>query len=147
MIFERVTTNKTIVAEDLISIWEDSIRAHSFLKEENIAKVKPLVKLAIKNMQTLLVAKEKSNIIGFIALENKKIEMLLVKPEFLGKGVGKALLLFAIEKYSAVWVDINERNKKALEFYKHMGFSVFSCSKTGNAENPGVILHMKWEQK
>ena len=147
MIFERVTTNKTIVAEDLISIWEDSIRAHSFLKEENIAKVKPLVKLAIKNMQTLLVAKEKSNIIGFIALENKKIEMLLVKPEFLGKGVGKALLLFAIEKYSAVWVDINERNKKALEFYKHMGFSVFSCSKTGNAENSGVILHMKWEQK
>ncbi len=54
MILERVTANKAAVAEDLILIWEDSC---SFFPAEKIAKLKPLVKLAIKNMQTLLIAK------------------------------------------------------------------------------------------
>lgn len=143
MILEKVTAKKKLVAEDLILIWEDSIRkTHSFLKEENIAKLRPLVKLAIKNMQTLLIAKEKDNhIMGFIAIENKKIEMLFVKPEFAEKGVEKALLLFAVKNYDAMWVDINEQNKKALAFYESMGFVVFCCSKT---ENAFPILHMKW---
>ncbi len=145
MILEKVTANKTAVAEDLILIWEDSIKyISSFLKEEDIAKLKPLVKLAIKNMQTLLIAKEKNTIMGFIALENKKIEMLFVKPSFWGKGIGKALVFFAIENYHAVWVDVSEQNKRALAFYKHIGFSIFSCSKTNT---PFLILHMKWEQK
>ena len=117
MILEKVTANKKLIAEDLILIWEDAVRkTHSFLKEENIAKLRPLVKLAIKNMQTLLIAKEKSgNIMGFIAIENKKIEMLFVKPEFFKIGVGKALLLFAVKNYDAIWVDVNEQNVKALE--------------------------------
>ncbi len=104
MILEKVTANKKLIAEDLILIWEDAVRkTHSFLKEENIAKLRPLVKLAIKNMQTLLIAKEKSgNIMGFIAIENKKIEMLFVKPEFFKIGVGKALLLFAVKNYDAI---------------------------------------------
>mgnify|MGYP001030978351 CR=1 FL=1 len=141
MILERVTANKAAVAEDLILIWEDSC---SFFPAEKIAKLKPLVKLAIKNMQTLLIAKEKNRIIGFLALENKKIEMLFIQPDFWGKGIGKALVFFAIEQYHATWVDVSEQNGKALAFYKHIGFSVFSDSKT-NTSFP--ILHMKWEQK
>ena len=55
MILEKVTANKKLIAEDLILIWEDAVRkTNSFLKEENIAKLRPLAKLAIKNMQTLL---------------------------------------------------------------------------------------------
>lgn len=148
MILERVTAKKKLVAEDLILIWEDSVRkTHSFLKEENIAKLRPLVKLAIKNMQTLLIAKEKDGkIMGFIAIENRKIEMLFVKPEYIGKGVGKALLLFAVKNYNVIWVDVNEQNKKALKFYEDMGFVVFCCSKTDSAGNPFPILHMKWNE-
>ena len=149
MILEKVTANKKLIAEDLILIWEDAVRkTHSFLKEENIAKLRPLVKLAIKNMQTLLIAKEKSgNIMGFIAIENKKIEMLFVKPEFFKIGVGKALLLFAVKNYDAIWVDVNEQNVKAIEFYKHMGFTVFSYSKANNTTNSFRIVHMKWKEE
>lgn len=147
MILEKVTANKKLIAEDLVLIWEDAVRkTHSFLKEENIAKLRPLVKLAIKNMQTLLIAKERdNNIMGFIAVENKKIEMLFVKPEFFDLGIEKALLLFAIKNYDVMWVDVSEQNIKALEFYKRMGFSVFCCSKANNAVNSFPILHMKWE--
>ena len=149
MILEKVTANKKLIAEDLILIWEDAVRkTNSFLKEENIAKLRPLAKLAIKNMQTLLIAKEKNNtIMGFVAIENKKIEMLFVKPEFLGIGVGKALLLFAIKNYNAMWVDVSEQNIKALEFYKRMGFTVFCCSKANNTTNSFTIFHMKWEEE
>ena len=73
--------------------------------------------------------------------------MLFVKPEFFKIGVGKALLLFAVKNYDAIWVDVNEQNVKALEFYKHMGFTVFSYSKANNTTNSFRIVHMKWKEE
>ena len=93
MILEKVTANKARIAEDLILIWEYSVqKTHSFLTEQDIEKLRPLVKLAIKNMQILIVAKKRcGDIMGFIAIENKKVEMLFVKPNYFNKGVGKAV--------------------------------------------------------
>lgn len=149
MILEKVTANKTQIAEDLILIWEHSVqKTHSFLTEQDIAKLRPLVKLAIKNMQILIVAKKQcGDIVGFIAIENKKVEMLFVKPNYFNKGIGKALLFFAIENYDVMLVDVNEQNKKALAFYEYMGFTVFGCSKTDDIGNPFPILHMVWKEK
>ncbi len=149
MILEKVTANKAQIAEDLILIWEYSVqKTHSFLTEQDIEKLRPLVKLAIKNMQILIVAKKRcGDIMGFIAIENKKVEMLFVKPNYFNKGVGKALLFFAIKNYDVMLVDVNEQNKKALAFYEYMGFSVFACSKTDGAGNPFPILHMRWKGK
>ncbi len=145
MILEKVTANKKLIVENLILIWEDAVRkTHSFLKEENIEKLRPLVKLAIKNMQTLIIAKQKDDtIMGFIALENKKIEMFFIKPEYWKLGVDKALLLFAVENYDVMWVDVNKQNVEALKFYENMGFTVFSCFKTNNT----AIVRMKWKEE
>lgn len=147
MILEKVTANKAQIAEILVLIWECSIKkTQSFLTEQDIAKQRPLVKLAIKNMQILIVAKKQcGDVIGFIAIENKKVEMLFVKPNYFNKGVGKALLFFAIENYDVMLVDVNEQNKKALTFYEYMGFTVFGCSRTD--DSPFPILHMKWKGK
>ncbi len=140
MTLEKVTANKAQIAEDLILIWEYSVqKTHSFLTEQDIEKLRPLVKLAIKNMQILIVAKKRcGDIMGFIAIENKKVEMLFVKPNY---------LFFAIKNYDVMLVDVNEQNKKALAFYEYMGFSVFACSKTDGAGNPFPILHMRWKGK
>ncbi len=146
MILEKVTEKRRQMLSDIVKLWEDSVRkTHTFLSEEEIIKLRPLVSLAVKKVEMLLIAKEENGtLMGFMGIENQKIEMLFVCPAFFGKGIGKALLLSAVEQYDAIFVDINEQNSKALEFYKRNGFSVISRSKTDRAGNPFPILHMKW---
>ena len=146
MILEKVTEKRRQMLSEIVKLWEDSVRkTHTFLSEEEIIKLRPLVSLTVKKVEMLLIAKEENGtLMGFMGIENQKIEMLFVSPAFFGKGIGKALLLSAVEQYDAMFVDVNEQNSKALEFYKRNGFSVLSRSKTDRAGNPFPILHMKW---
>ncbi len=148
MILEKVTEKRIELLSDIVALWEASVRkTHTFLSEEEMIKLRPLVSLAVKKVQILLVAKEENGtLMGFMGIENKKIEMLFVSPAFFGKRVGKALLLSAVKQYHAVLVDVNEQNTKALEFYKRNGFFVVSRSQTDKSGNPFPILHMKWGQ-
>lgn len=60
-------------------------------------------------------------------LDGIYIGNLCVAPRFRGKGVGKALLRFVIEKYSEradIFLDVLEYNRSAVELYRFFGFSV-----------------------
>jgi diamine N-acetyltransferase len=50
---------------------------------------------------------------------------------FIGKGVGKAMMQYAIQyaeenRYHAVWLGVWEHNKRAIDFYQSFGFRKFS---------------------
>ncbi len=84
-----------------MKVWEDSVRAtHDFLDESEICAPQPVVSQAILTVPRMLLAFNPaihvpgSNIPklqGFLGLDNKKIEMLFVRKEFLGQGVGRSL--------------------------------------------------------
>lgn len=62
-----------------------------------------------------------------IASDSLEIERLYILKNYQNYGYGKKLMNFAInfavdENKKSVWLGVWEKNKKAIEFYKHSGF-------------------------
>ena len=132
----------------LIRIWKDSVRAsHHFLTEEDIQRLAPFAREAIRGIETLLVMYQGNRPVAFMGVENGKIEMLFVAPDSFGSGFGKRLVRIAIERHRARYVDVNEQNPEAEGFYRHLGFSVFERTETDEQGNPFPILKMAYKNK
>lgn len=128
----------------LLELWEASVRAtHHFLQEEDIYAIKPMVEAAFQQVKVLLCAKnEAQDILGFIGIDDNKVEMLFLDPLNRGKGLGKVLITHAIHHYGIQYVDVNEQNEEAVGFYRHMGFQEIGRSETDPMGNPFPLLHM-----
>lgn len=128
----------------LLKIWLSSVEiTHGFLQPQDIVALRPLVRSALGGVKKLFVYYEQNAPIGFLGLEGDKIEMLFLAAEWIGKGFGKALILEAIENHGAKFVDVNEDNPNAVEFYKKFGFVQFDRSAFDEQGNPFPILKMK----
>ncbi|WP_440053626.1 GNAT family N-acetyltransferase [Pseudoalteromonas sp. T1lg65] len=129
---------------ELLDVWENSVRAtHDFITEEDIAFFKPIIMEQAFPAVTLKCIKDRHGAIqGFLGAHEEKIEMLFVLNEARGKGIGKALIMFAIEQLGATKVDVNEQNPLAVGFYQHMGFNITSRSPLDDMGKPFPILHM-----
>lgn len=131
--------------EKLIDIWESSVRAtHDFLKEEDLQFYKPLILNEYFHQVNLFCHKAISlEITGFMGIAGDSLEMLFIDPGARGEGVGKELLIYAIEQQKVKRVDVNEQNEQAVGFYKHMGFHIVNRSEFDGAGKPYPILHME----
>lgn len=129
---------------EMLSVWEDSVRAtHSFITEEDIEFFKPIIMEQAFPAVTLKCVKSNNGLIlGFIGTHEDKVEMLFILNNERGKGIGKVLLNFAIINLAVTRVDVNEQNPLAVDFYKHMGFSITSRSPLDDMGKPFPILHM-----
>ena len=136
-----------VKAEDypeLLAVWENSVRAtHDFITEDDIAFFKPIIiEQAFPNVTLKCIKDENKTILGSVGVHECKIEMLFILNAARGKGIGKALLNFAVEQLAANKVDVNEQNPLAVGFYQHMGFKVASRSPLDDMGKPFPILHM-----
>lgn len=129
----------------MIDIWENSIRAtHLFLTSKEIDKIKEYVPKAIENVEHLIIAyNNRDSSIAFMGVENKKIEMLFVKNNEKGKGVGTKLIKYGITNFDINEVTVNEDNIEAIKFYKHVGFEVYNRSNVDEQGNNFPILYMR----
>lgn len=129
---------------EIIEVWEASVRAtHHFLPEEEILYFKPLILNEYLNLVELFCVRDASGaIIGFSGIADGKIEMLFIRPDWFGKGVGKRLLLHAVHDLGATEVDVNEQNEQAVGFYEHLGFKVTGRSPLDGLGKPYPLLHM-----
>lgn len=130
--------------DELVQVWEDSVRqTHTFLTNDDILQLRPFVKKGIQMISTLLVVTEENKAAGFLGLAEQKIEMLFLSPACFGKGIGKMVLLKAIEEYGVRYVDVNEQNPNATAFYHHFGFRVFDRTEQDEQGYSFPILKMK----
>lgn len=125
-----------------------SVRAtHDFLTEDNIQDLKPLVNQGLHTIPILCIAVDsQGNILGFMGVEENKIEMLFIAPEARGREIGRQLTAHAIEALNATLVDVNEQNPQAAGFYRHVGFAVFKRSPVDGQGNPFPLLRMELEK-
>ncbi len=127
----------------LLHIWKSSVSAtHDFLSVQDIVMLRPEVCRALQNVPVLLVALENGELVGFLGIDGDKIEMLFIDAFSIGRGIGKKLMFTAFAR-GACCVDVNEQNKHAFGFYRHMGFSVSGRSDRDTLGLPFPILHMK----
>ncbi len=128
----------------LTEVWERSVRAsHDFLREEDLSALTPFVKEGLKQIRTLIIAKEKERYIGFMGIQDQKIEMLFLSPAYFGQGIGRQFVELATHTYKAHYVDVNEQNPKAHRFYERLGFEAYQRDETDAQGNPFPILRMK----
>ena len=132
--------------DTLLEIWESSVRAtHHFLKAEDIDFFKKIIqeKDVFSHVELTCVRDKENNMLGFMGVSGEILEMIFIDAQFIGKGIGKMLLLHAIENLNISKVDVNEQNESALKFYEHFGFKIISRSELDGTGKPYPILHMR----
>lgn len=129
---------------ELIDLWEASVRAtHDFLDPDDIDFFKTLVQgIDFHAFEVYCAFDDNNRMVGILGVADKKLEMLFLAPDQIGKGVGKQLMDFVLNTLYVDKVDVNEGNVKATEFYKKFGFKVYDRTPLDDHGKPYPILKM-----
>ena len=132
----------------LLEIWERSVReTHLFLTDKEVIRIKGYVPQAMLNVAHLLIAENKDGEpVAFMGIENSRLEMLFIAPEYRGKGLGKQLTEYGIKNLNVHEVTVNEQNPQAVGFYRHLGVETYKRSDTDEDGNPYPLLYLKLNQ-
>ncbi|MGY3085741.1 GNAT family N-acetyltransferase [Pseudomonas fragi] len=134
---------------ELTNVWEASVLAtHDFLPDSYIELLRGLVLEQYLDTVMLICCKDPTSkrITGFAGVAAGKVEMLFIHPDYRGLGIGKCLLMFAINELNAERLDVNEQNLQAVGFYLKQGFvAVGRCEKDGMGQ-PYPLLHLRYKR-
>lgn len=141
----EVENRTDFLIKQLLPIWESSVKAtHLFLSEDEIENIKEYVPQALREIPHLVIIENEDKIpVGFMGIMERHLEMLFISHDERGKGYGKELLKYGIEKYSINDLAVNEQNPLAKEFYRYMGFKVYKRTEHDEQGNPYPLLYMK----
>ena len=129
----------------LTAVWEDSVRAtHLFLSEGEIQRIRGYVPQALAGVAHLVIAeREPGSPAAFMGVENGRLEMLFLVSQARGKGLGKDMLRFGMERYGIRELTVNEQNPQAVGFYEHLGFETYKRTELDEEGNPYPLLYMR----
>ena len=115
--------------EALTAVWEHSVRAtHHFLSESEILRIRAYVPQAVGGVAQLVAAENQAGEpVGFMGVENGRLEMLFLAPEARGCGLGERLLRCGIEQYG-----VREDARNRMEYDPAAGGrEEFQCADRG----------------
>ncbi len=139
----EIQTRTPQLIEELMSVWESSVRAtHLFLSDAEVKSIKEYVPRGLENVEHLIVAESKKSV-AFMGIQRERLEMLFIAPEERGKGIGKQLLQYGFQNYGITEVTVNEQNPQAVGFYEHMGFKTYKRTDLDEEGAPYPLLYMK----
>ena len=120
----------------LLTVWEDSVRAtHHFLTDTDVLKIRGYVPDALLGVPHLIAAvSDDGRPLGFMGVSGSRLEMLFVKNAERGKGIGKTLLAYGMDRLGVNELTVNEQNPDAMGFYRHFGFRTYrrtDCDEQG----------------
>lgn len=110
--------------ERVVDIWLDTnLKAHYFIPcqywKNNIDLVKEMLPQA-----EVYVYENDSQIEGFIGLNDEYMEGIFVRDEMQSQGIGKLLLNFVKEKKTKLYLNVYQKNARAIRFYLREGFEI-----------------------
>ena len=129
----------------LLEVWERSVKAtHTFLSGGEVEAIKAYVPQALREVPRLVAGEDERGVpIGFLGAEGQRLEMLFLLPEARGKGLGRALLQYGMDRYGLRELAVNEQNPQARGFYERMGFHVYRRTETDEQGGPYPLLYMR----
>ena len=129
----------------LLEVWECSVKAtHAFLSGGEVEAIKAYVPQALREVPRLIVGEDERGVpIGFLGADGQRLEMLFLLPEARGKGLGRALLQYGMDRYGLRELAVNEQNPQARGFYERMGFHVYRRTETDEQGGPYPLLYMR----
>ena len=124
-------------------IWLDTnIKSHYFISAQywksNFELVKKLLLQA-----TVYVYEDKQEIQGFIGLSDEYIEGVFVSAKMQSQGIGKILLNYVKEKRNTLFLNVYQKNTRAIHFYKEAGFEIKSEGFDKDADEKDYLMMWK----
>lgn len=127
----------------LIDIWERAVKkTHSFLSKESYTKIRESLEDYFNSVE-IYVYKKNGKDIAFMGVKDDKLEMLFCDPDYFRQGIGTFMLKYALNFLNIKYVDVNEDNLSAIEFYKSHGFH--EVARTEHDVFGYPILHLAYE--
>ena len=115
---------KTDDLDPVVQIWLESNRqAHSFIEADYWEKNKEEVRKMLPH-SLIKIAEIEGNIVGFIGMNETKIEGLFVNSNFQSRGIGHSLIEWAKTRNEVLTLNVYQKNQRALKFYLKEGFVI-----------------------
>lgn len=128
----------------VLQIWEAASRTgHPFLSDSFIAAERDKVRDVYLPMAATWVYEENDSAVGFISLIENEVGALFVEPQSHRRGIGGALMQFAIARHPALVLEVFKENASARTFYERCGFVL--TSEYRHAETGRLMLRMRYE--
>ncbi|WDV47320.1 N-acetyltransferase [Clostridiaceae bacterium M8S5] len=114
--------------ENIMQLWlRSTIKAHPFIPEDYWNSNYEDIKDKYIPLSDVYVYLENKTILGFISIINKEfIGAIFVDVNTQGKGIGKKLIQHSMDIYGELTLAVYKDNLQAVEFYKHVGFTVIN---------------------
>ena len=134
---------------DLIDAWEQSVRAtHGFLAAADIEFYKALVEsIDFESFGVYCAMTPDDELIGLMGVEGSELLMLFLRPAYIGRGIGRALMRFAIDELGVSEVEVNEGNAHAVAFYEKFDFRLAERKPIDSYGKPYPIPRMTLEEQ
>lgn len=129
---------------EVMEIWLAGNKdAHPFIPKEYWISNQEAVQKQL--LQAEVYVYETEGIIhGFIGIQKDHIAGIFVKGEYRCAGIGKHLLDYVKEKHPFLTLNVYQKNRRAVKFYKRERFSVISKDK--DADSGEADETMRWQR-
>ena len=108
----------------VFDIWLDTnLKAHYFIPAQYWKSNIDLVKEMLPQAE-VYVYENNCQIEGFIGLSDEYIEGIFVRDEMQSQGIGKLLLNFVKEKKTKLYLNVYQKNRRAIHFYQRENFEI-----------------------
>jgi len=131
--------------DTLMSLWlESTISGHPFIAQSYWHESSSVVRNVYIPQSDTWVYMQGEKPIGFISvIDQQFIGALFVAPECAGKGIGSQLLQHAQSRYSALSLEVYQKNQRAVYFYHRMGFRIEEAAWQTDTQHPTWIMCWK----
>jgi len=128
----------------VLQIWRDAVDAtHHFLLREDRVAIEAEVVSFLPSVPLWLAVDEQDRPLGWMLLDEERMEALFVDPASRGEGVGRALVQHALLLHTTIFTDVNEQNLQAVGFYEHLGFVPIGRSERDGQGRAYPLIHLR----
>lgn len=128
----------------VMQIWlNGNVEAHPFVPKEYWVTNFDMVQEQISNAE-VYVFEADGRIKGFIGLADTYIAGIFVDKNDRSMGIGKQLLTYAKDKKKTLSLNVYQKNKRALDFYRREGF--FVSAEGMDEETQNIEYTMSWKK-
>jgi len=128
----------------VLEIWRDAVDAtHGFLPQEDRVAIEAEVVSFLPDAPLWVAVDEQNKPLGWMLLDEDRMEALFIDPVSRGEGVGRALVQHALSLRSPIFTDVNEQNLQAVGFYEHLGFVPIGRSERDGHGRAYPLIHLR----
>lgn len=130
--------------DHVLEIWRNAVDAtHHFLSKEDRIAIEAEVVSFLPTVPLWLAVDEQDRPLGWMLLDEDRMEALFVDPVSRGAGVGRALVQHALSLHTTIFTDVNEQNLQAVGFYEHLSFVPIGRSECDGQGRAYPLIHLR----